>query len=139
MEGPTDQLLKWEPFPGLPRNLDTPSLTNDYDNGFQLILVEPRANGRAFKVQFEQLLAFRSANESYRLRLIEPLNSELPWPTFKVEHSVWVNWFHEETLGIYREWPVEHFLFMGEDVIEVLSARQPIFTEIDRRFTFGWQ
>jgi hypothetical protein len=137
MEGPSEQLLKWEPFPDLPRNLDSPSLTNDYDNGFRLILAEPRANGRAFKVEFEQLLAFRSANESYRLKLIEPMNSELPWPTFKVEHSVWVDWFHEQTFGIYRDWPVEHFLFMGEDVIEVLSARQPRFTEIERPPTFG--
>ena len=50
MEGPSEQLLKWEPFPGLPRSLDTPSLMNDFENGFRLILAEPSENGRAFKV-----------------------------------------------------------------------------------------
>ena len=47
MERTSEQLLKWEPFPGLPRDLDTPSLTTDYHNGFHLILAEPRGNGRA--------------------------------------------------------------------------------------------
>ena len=139
MERNDEQLLKWEPFPGLPRNLDTPSLTNDYDDGFRLILAEPRADGRAFKVVFEQPLAFRSANERYRLKLIEPINSELPWPTFKVEHSTWVEWFHDQSLGIYRDWAVGHFIFMGEEVIEVLSVRQPLFTEIERPSSYGWQ
>jgi hypothetical protein len=69
MERTSEQLRKWEPFPGLPPNLDTPSLTTDYHNGLDLILAEPRANGRAFRVKFEQPLAFRSVNESYRLKL----------------------------------------------------------------------
>jgi hypothetical protein len=60
MRRTSEQLLKWELFPGLPRDLDTPSLTTDYDNGFHLILVEPGVNGRAFRVEFEQPLAFLS-------------------------------------------------------------------------------
>ena len=87
-----------------------------------MILAEPGTNGRAFRVDFEHPLALRSVNESYRLKLIEPINSQLPWPTFKVELSTWVEWFHDQSLGIYRDWAVEHFLFMVEDVIEVLSV-----------------
>ena len=139
MEPADECLKKWEPFLGLPRDLDAPSLTNDFDSGFCLILAERRADGRAFKVAFEKPLAFRSANESYRLKLIEAAQSDLPWPTFKVERSTWVEWFHDQTHGIYRDWPVEHFLFMGEDVIEVLSARQPLISEIERSSTFGWK
>jgi hypothetical protein len=139
MERTCEQLLKWEPFPGLPRNLDPPSLTTDYHKGLHLFLAEPRANGRAFRVEFEHPLAFRSVNESYRLKLIEPINSELPWPTFKVEHSAWVEWFHDQSLGIYRDWAIEHFLFMGEHVIEVLSVVQPVITEIERPSTFEWR
>ena len=83
MEHNCERVVKWEPFPGLPRKLDTPSLTNDYDHGLRLILAEECANGRTFQVEFEKPLAFRSADESYRLKLIEPLQAELPWPTFK--------------------------------------------------------
>lgn len=137
MERISEQLLKWEPFPGLPRDLDTPSLAADYHNGFHVILAEPRVHGRAFRVEFEQPLAFRSVNESYRLKLIEPINSQLPWPAFKVEHSTWVEWFHDQSLGIYRDWAVEHFLFMGEHVIEVLSVVQPVITEIERPSTLN--
>jgi hypothetical protein len=139
MEHKGERVLKWEPLPGLPRNLDTPSLSNDYDNGFRLILAEKRADGRAFQVEFEQPLAFRCVNERYCLKLIEPLQAELPWPTFKIENSVWIEWFHDQALGIYRDRPVEHFVFIGEDVIEVLSARQPLVTEIERPSAFGWQ
>jgi hypothetical protein len=137
MERNTEHLLKWEPFPGLPRDLDTRSLTTDYQSGVHLILAEPRANGRAFRVKFEKPLALRSVNESYRLKLIEPINSQLPWPTFKVEYSTWVEWFHEQSLGIYRDWAVEHFLLMGEHVIEVLSVVPPVITEIDRLSTLN--
>jgi len=35
MERANEQLLKWQPFPGLPRDLDAPSLATDYDNGFR--------------------------------------------------------------------------------------------------------
>jgi len=73
------------------------------------------------------------------LKLIEPINSQLPWPTFKVEHSTRVEWFHDQSLGIYRDWAVEHFLFMGEHVIEVLSVVQPVITEIERPSTFEWR
>jgi hypothetical protein len=135
MELTSEQPLKWEPLPSLPRNLDTQSLTTDYRNGFQFVLAEPHANGRAFRLKFEHPLAFRSVNESYRLKLIEPINSQLPWPTFKVEHSTWVEWFHDQSLGIYRDWAVEHFLFMGEHVIEVLSVVPPVITEIERPST----
>src|SRR3954468_1909262 len=102
-----ERVLRWEPDIGLPHDLDTPVLTNDYEHGFRLILAEPSADGRAYSVRFYKPLAFRSANESYRLRLIESF-TDLPWPTFKVEQSRWVEWFHDETHGIYRDWPIQH-------------------------------
>jgi hypothetical protein len=134
-----ERFVKWEPISGLPRNLDTPSLLSDYEKGFQLTLAEPHAEGRVFTIVFEKPLAFRSANESYRLKLIELLGTELPWPTFKVENSEWLKWFHDQTLGIYCDWQVEHFLFVGEDIVEVLSNREPTCVEVKRTSTFGWK
>jgi hypothetical protein len=133
-----ERFVKWEPISGLPRQLDTPVLTRHYEHGFQLTLVEPRADGRAFDVHFENPLAFRSANESYRLKLIESLN-DLPWSTLRVENSEWVEWFHDQTLGIYRDWRVQHFMFVGEDVIEVLSTTEPRIAEVKRGSSFGWR
>jgi hypothetical protein len=133
-----ERLVKWEPIYGLPRRLDTPSLTSDHEGGFRLILAEPCAEGRAFSVEFDKPLAFRSVNESYRLKLIESL-TELPWPTFKVENSAWIEWFHDQTYGIYRDWGVEHFVVLGEDVVEVLSALEPQCTEVKRSSSFGWR
>jgi hypothetical protein len=51
-----ERFVRWEPIHGLPSNLDTPSLINDYDGGFRLTLVEERAEGRQFIVAFEQPL-----------------------------------------------------------------------------------
>jgi len=138
MNATEERFVKWE-IPGLPRILDTPSLINDYENGFVLTLVEEKSDGRAFNIRFEQPLAFRSANERYRLKLISWLHPELPWPTFKVENSQWVDWFHDQSLGVYSDSLVEHYAFIGEDVIEVLSARPPICSEVERTSTYGWQ
>lgn len=133
-----ERFVKWE-IPGLPRIVDAPSLIDDYENGFVLTLVEEKSDGRAFKVRFEQPLAFRSANGRYRLKLVSQLQPELPWPTFKVENSEWVDWFHDQSLGIYRDSLVEHYAFIGDDVIEVLSARAPICSEVERTSKYGWQ
>ena len=97
-----ERFVKWEPISDLRRQLDTPVLTSHYEHGFQLTLVEPRADGRAFD-------------------------------------SEWVEWFHDQTLGIYRDWRVQHFMFVGEDVIEVLSTTEPRIAEVKRGSSFGWR
>ncbi len=133
----SERLSKWDPFPGLPRNLDPRLLTTNYRDGFHLMLAEPNTSGGAFRVEFQKPLALRSVNESYRLKLIEPINSQLPWPTFKVEYSTWVEWFHDQSFGIYRDWAIEHFLFLGEHIVEVLSVVPPVITEIDSPSTLN--
>ncbi len=83
-------------------------------------------------MEFVRPLAFRYANESFRLKMIEPVNHLMPWNTFRVEGSEWIDWFHDQTFGIYREWRVQHFMFLGEDVFEVLSRVEPSVTQIQR-------
>jgi hypothetical protein len=131
-----ERVLRWEPNIGLPRNLDTPVLTNDYEHGLQLILAESSADGRAFSVQFEKPIAFRSANESYRLELIQSL-ADLPWRTFKIAGSRWVDWFHDETNGIYHGWTIQHFVFVGEDIVEVCPALNPDLRKSSERLHSG--
>lgn len=126
-----ERFVKWEPTPYLPRILDTVVMAKEFgkNGGFGITLTEP-ANGRAFRVHFDRALVFRLANESYRLKMLESVQHELPWPTFRVEDSELVEWFHDQTFGVYRDWPVEHFLFVGEDVVEVLSTEAPVIAEI---------
>jgi hypothetical protein len=116
---------------GLPRVLDPTSidLSCEKGAGLRFTLAEPSAGGRSFSVAFDRVLAFRLTNESYRLKMLESIQNELPWPTYRVENSEWIEWFHDQTLGIYRDWPVEHFLFIGEDVFEVLCTEIPKFAE----------
>jgi hypothetical protein len=131
MDHTAERFVKWEPTRGLPR-VDPKSIAQDFgkNGGLHISLVEPYAGGKAFRIDFARALAFRSANESFRLKVLESLRNELPWPTFNVEDSEWVQWFHDQTFGAYRDWPVKHFLFIGEDVIEVLSSEAPAFVEI---------
>jgi hypothetical protein len=126
-----ERYVKWEPIHGLPRILDPTSVVTGVGKNGHLVftLVEPIAAGRVFSIVFDRPLAFRLLNESYRLKMLESLQSELPWPTFTVEDSEWAEWFHDQTLGIYRDWPVQHYLFIGEDVVEVLSRVAPKFDE----------
>ena len=132
MDGAAERFVRWEPTAGLPRVLDPNLVVRDFGErgGLHITLVEPRTDGRVFRIDFVRALAFRSANESFRLKMVESLQIKLPWPTFTVENSEWVEWFHEQTIGVYRDWPVQHFLFVGEDIVEVLSTQAPTFTEI---------
>jgi hypothetical protein len=133
MNKAAEQLVQWEPISGLPRILDPISIALNCGKGagLRFTLAESSTGGRSFHVAFEKVLAFRLANESYRLKLLESIKNELPWPTYKVENSEWIEWFHDQTLGIYRDWPVEHFLIIGEDVLEVLSANTFKFAETE--------
>ena len=132
MDRAGERFVRWEPTAGLPRVLDPNSIVQDFGKrgGLHITLVEPRTDGRAFRFDFIRALAFRSTNESFRLKMLEALQDVLPWPTFKVEDSEWVEWFHDQTLGVYRDWRVQHFLFVGEDVIEILSTEAPALIEI---------
>jgi hypothetical protein len=129
-----ERFVRWQPTADLPRALDANSFVHDFGKGggVRITFVEPRNGGRIFRVDFARELAFRLANESFRLKVIEALKDALPWPTFKVENSEWVEWFHEQTPGAYRDWPVQHFLFIGEDVVEVLSTENPTCIEMKK-------
>jgi hypothetical protein len=131
MSKAAEHLIQWEPISGLPRILDPASIVNHHGKGAGLsfTLAEPTAGGRSFSVVFSRVFAFRLANESYRLKMLESIQNELPWPTYKVENSEWTEWFHDQTFGIYRDWPIKHFLFIGEEVVDVLSTEMPKFVE----------
>jgi hypothetical protein len=132
MEHTVEQFVRWEPALTLPRILDPTSIEREFgkNGSLRFTSAEPIKGGRVFRIEFARPLALRSGNESYRLKMIESLQNELPWATFKVEESEWVEWFHDETFGAYRDWPVQHFSFIGEDIIEVLSTESPTFAEI---------
>jgi hypothetical protein len=132
MKRPAERFVKWEPTPSMPRILDPNFIAREFgkNGGFGITLAEPRVDGRAFRIHFDRALAFRLANESYSLKMLDSVEQELPRPTFKVENSQFVEWFHDQTFGAYRDWPVQHFLFVGEDVVEVLSTEAPAIAEI---------
>ena len=134
MKNTVERFVKWEPTIGLPRTLDPTFVGKDFgkNGGLTIALAEPRVDGKAFRIHFNRALVFRLANESYSLKLLDSVKHELPWPTFKVENSQLGEWFHGQTLGAYRDWPVQHFLFVGEDVIEVLSTEAPTIVEIEK-------
>jgi hypothetical protein len=46
-------------------------------------LEEPSADGRTFTIHFDRALVFRVANESYRLKMVESVNHELPLANFQ--------------------------------------------------------
>jgi hypothetical protein len=132
MKRAVERFVKWEPTPELPRILDPNFIAKEFgkNGGLSITLAEPCVDGRGFRLHFDRALAFRSANESYTLKLLDALQKELPWSAFKVEDSRWVEQFHDLTFGAYRDWPVQHFLFVGEDVVEVLSTEAPAIAEI---------
>lgn len=72
----------------------------------------------------------RSANARLRSKLLE-LSREAPYGTFKVENSEWLEWFHEKTHDTYREFQIQHFALITEDIVEILSVSEPWILEVD--------
>jgi hypothetical protein len=133
MNTAVELLGQWEAISGLRRILDPTSIDLHCGKGagLRFTLAEPSAGGRSFSVDFDRVLAFRLGNESYKLKVLEAIQNELPWPTYKSENSKWIEWFHDQTVRIYQDWPIKHFLFIGEDVVEVLSTNTPEFAETE--------
>jgi hypothetical protein len=59
----------------------------------------------------------------------EPL--KFPHLFWKVSDSELIREFHRQAVGIYEDWKVAHYAFLGaDDCIDVLSVDEPLFSNV---------
>ena len=123
---------KWNPIPNLEDKYLYVEAVHDDWEGFRILFTgENRNFGVVVIVRFENPLLYVNSNESFRLSPVknsEPLN--FPHTFWQVEESELINEFQRQSLEIYKNWEIKHFVFIGgEDCIDVLSVEEPIFIQ----------
>lgn len=87
------------------------------------------------KVEFDNILSYRDTNESFFLKTTAAIfDKEIKeeykeaW-IFQTQKSLFLDWIHEETFGVYKNFSIKHFIvFSSENVSEVISFDDPIIT-----------
>lgn len=105
------------------------------DHGLLVEIGPERENTILLTILFSRVEAFRSINESYRLRLWE--SEERPDPTmstFVVEDSLWVRWLQEESRGVLDPERVTHYSIQTtEECLDVVTRGVPQIIMLTKR------
>jgi hypothetical protein len=118
-------LNRWKPAPCEPAK-HTRLLPDDWAAEFEVTVPDSSLAGKGFSFRFDEVLAVRPVNESFRLMVLQA-SINPPCRTFKVEDSEWLESFHEKTYGQYQRYKIQHFVFISTSdvVVEVLSPAEP--------------
>ena len=122
------KIKKWVPFEDL--NFDRwycEGLHDDYE-GFRVLLTGEEKPEPIVRLLFEYVYFYQNRDEG-KFLVHEPSegNYEFPHPFYILENSKLLKRFHEESAGIYAEYPIKHYaIYTTNDCIDVLSIDAPI-------------
>ena len=120
-----EKWVKWEPIDDLPVLLYLEELRDNYQ-GITLKLQGEEKTSPLLVVNFDGALSYRTTDEGDLLKTLGEVEGYGAWSLFKVENSKYVEWFHEQSLGIRRDQEIVHFVFAtANDVVEVLDLEPP--------------
>ncbi|MCG3089818.1 hypothetical protein [Sporosarcina cyprini] len=122
---------RWIPIFGLPPRLFNDSFLDSKEG----IILEFSDENNQKKVEFkfeDGVLAYRNIDEGSLLKRLNYLDQHYgvdfysEWTLFKVTNSEFMNWFLDESSGIYEPNQLIHYVFFTpNDVIEILTTYTP--------------
>ena len=122
---------KWNPVPHLADKAFYVEAVHDDAEGFRIWFSNSTA-GVVTIVKFNNVLLYTNSDEMYRLSEVknqEPM--KFPHLFWQVEDSELIKEFHRQSLEIYKDRPIKHFVFLsGSDCIDVLSESEPTFNNL---------
>ncbi len=107
----------------IPAHVVVEDLRDEHDG----LVIQLRAEDGTvgLKVSFDQVVAYRNIDESYRHRTWRSEN----WPKASmlvVENSHWVEWLRAESDGVLDEIELKHFaIFTSDDCIDIVTKAEP--------------
>lgn len=134
-----EKWLKWEPIEKIPQTLYLRGLKYDYD-GLTLSLQDKDRKSPILTIYFEGFFALRIVDEGDKLidshdmdETVSEMEMEegsyYKWSLFTVDDSLYLEWFHEQSLGVRKKEELVHYVIRtSEDVIEVLDIDSPTVT-----------
>src|SRR5699024_12208946 len=122
------QLKKWMPVKGIATKMYY-NLLVDVEEGVILNFVDEYDTKRII-VKFDgNVLSYRNTDEGSLMKMLIFLDVNYGssfygnWSIFKAANTAYINWFLEESSGIYKPDEIHHYIFLTpHDVIEVLST-----------------
>ena len=137
-----EKLHKLEPLPGIPPSFELRKF--EYDGNLLVEVQDPNYNSSPFltiysDAPFSVCMTVKGFKpiDSYDLEeaivnLKKEPEYDFKWSLFTVENSRYVEWFHEQSVGIKRDLDIVHYLIKTpNEVIELLDLEDP-------RPTFMW-
>jgi len=116
---------RWEPLDNIPRQLLCEGLIDDSE-GLKVFLKGMDSSAPIFRITFGSYLAYRNMDEGSKIRTWNRTTGREICPLYIVSHSLWLDWFHEESSGIYNDMTVMHYAIFTEcDCIDVLTLDEP--------------
>lgn len=119
----------WQPAIDTPAELFFEELREDVD---ALYIFLKSNDDRRFCLQFEAPVAYRSTDESFRVRTWRTINEGVErnegdrQTLLIVENSLWVAWLREESGGVLDDARLVHYaIFTDNDCIEVVTEFPP--------------
>ena len=127
----TERWKKWMPVKGLPPKMYN-NLLVDGEEGVILNFSDENDTKRII-VKFDgNVLSYRNTDEGLLMKMLIFLDENYGssfygnWSIFKAANTAYINWFLEESSGIYKPDEIHHYIFLTpHDVIEVLSTDIP--------------
>lgn len=138
-----EKWMKWEPLKGIPQTLYLVGLKYGFNGkfGFEGLTVNLQGqndNSPILTIYFDIdcLFGLRITDEGNLLKgrydideaLIEmkkEKNSSQKWSLFTIENSRYLEWFHEQSVGVRRDINMTHYsIKTPDDVIDVLHVKE---------------
>ena len=130
-----EKWIKWESMEGIPQTLYLKELKYDY-GGLTLNLMGKDTTPN-LTIHFTGFFACRMIDEGDLLKAsheVEKAVTEMKtekdsiykWSLFTVEDSLYLQWFHEQSLDTHKNDEITHYIILTpDDLIEVLHSEIP--------------
>lgn len=121
-----EKWLVWKPMEGIPKTLHLLDLKYTY-SGLTVNLYEEDGSP-TLTIHFDGDLAHRLADEGDLLKTVSEAErtNEDRWTLYTVENSLYLKWFHEQSLNIRKKDNLVHYLIATpNEIIDVIDLSSP--------------
>ena len=122
----SEKYIKWVPIEPVPFPLDLENLHKD-DKGLSILLNSEDHTDKFLHIRFSDYEALREMGEEFKTRFWHEVEIEEDYPLFIVENSEWLEWFHVQSDGNFRDLDIQHYaIWTTENWIDILSSSKPL-------------
>lgn len=120
-----EKYLKWFPIEDIPFPLDIEELRKN-DHGLSILLNSEDHTDKFIHIRFSDYEALREMGEEFKTRFWHEVDIEEDYPLFIVKNSEWLEWFHLQSDGNFRDLDIQHYaIWTTENWIDILSSHRP--------------